>query len=744
MNQKYKLKILLVFLIVFWASLAGYKAYLYVIERDYSGLNADNLDRVRALLKDRSDFSFAVLGNIRNSLEIFDKRMLPLLRDKGVDFMISAGNAVYDGAEDKYRLLSRGLRNNGLPYLLAVGENEVEDRGTERFYRHFGPLFFSFDVGGSCFIFLDTSGETSWNWQMRWLQRELDLARDARFRFVIMNRSIFSPPVSDALEPAQLFDEATGSALRDLFTQYGVTAVFSSGNCASGRRVSGGVKYFDTGCAGGLLLDDEAGEYLYLRVRVSEDGVDYTDVQVPHRVSPLAYKLQTLGLFLHSAFYTNFFNFLVILGIVGLLALKVYSLVVRQESLYRDFSTDEKSLPSGVLRVAMFTDNYLPFTGGVPISIHRLYKGLTAKGTLVRIFAPSYGEWTGVEGGEDVFRCRTFRHRKKSQMKITNIFSGLIKEELDRFDPDLVHVNHPYWLGWRGKNLARKKGLPVVFTYHTRLERYMHYIPIPGAPLKQILAHYLIKRFANGCEAIIAPTASTEEYLRRLGVRSMVTTIPTGVDFGEYERWSPGRIKESRERYARDGEVLLISISRLAKEKNLDFLIDGLAKVRDRSKVPFRCLMVGDGTQRPHLESKVDGLRLGDQIVFTGNLEPSDVAGACLASDIFVFASTSETQGMVLLEAMAGGCPVVAVSSSGVYDVIENGFNGFKVPESTDSWAEAVVRLLEEPGLRETFAANSREFALKYSAEKISDRVLSLYRNVLGLKGANPKGRGGK
>jgi glycosyltransferase involved in cell wall biosynthesis len=166
-------------------------------------------------------------------------------------------------------------------------------------------------------------------------------------------------------------------------------------------------------------------------------------------------------------------------------------------------------------------------------------------------------------------------------------------------------------------------------------------------------------------------------------------------------------------------------------------MINGLVKVRERTSVPFRCILVGDGPERARLERKVTESGMGDSIFFTGAMEPSEVVRAYLASDLFVFASTTETQGMVLLEAMAGGCPVVAVSSSGVYDVIEDGFNGFKVPENIESWANSIILLLENRGLMDTLSGNSKEFVEKYSGDKIAEKVLRLYRRTLLIKQAD-------
>jgi glycosyltransferase involved in cell wall biosynthesis len=172
----------------------------------------------------------------------------------------------------------------------------------------------------------------------------------------------------------------------------------------------------------------------------------------------------------------------------------------------------------------------------------------------------------------------------------------------------------------------------------------------------------------------------------------------------------------------------------MAREKNLDFLIDGLAKVKNLIRIPFKCLLVGDGPERKRLEEKAATLGLNEQVVFTGNMAPRNVARCYLAADIFVFASTSETQGMVLVEAMAGGCPVVAVRASGVYDVVREGYNGLLVAESTESWAKAVETLLADRRWLSDLSENSRNFAEGYSEENIAEQVLKLYRRVVVLR----------
>lgn len=732
MKRRKKLILCLIFILMLMAGLVGYRVYLFVYEGDYQDLNAQNIERIDLELQDRARYRFAVVGNIKNSMRVFESRIVPLIKDSGADFMISVGNAVYDGAEEKYRLLYRGLRKLDVPYVMATGHNEIEDFGAEKFYRHFGPYFFSFHLENTTLIFLDSTGHTSWKWQMRWLRRELRKAQQYPYRFVFLNCSVFSLAGFDPKDTHYVLEEKTSRELQQLFSRYRVTAVFSAGYPTFHERVVQGVRYIVSGGGGGLLLDRRE-PYQLVSVDVGPDQVDFKNASTADRLGTVREKLETIKLYLRSFFYMSLFNGLLILSLIGLVALKIYSLILRQEHLYRDFSVDEAAFSQKPLQVAMFTNNYLPFIGGVPLSIDRLCRGLRSSGGTVKLFAPAYSEsWTGDD--DSVVRCPALFDARLAGFPVANIFSRKIKKAFKAFNCDLVHVHHPFWLGKKGLQLAKKRGLPVVFTYHTRLERYTHYLPFPGAGLKNLVAHVLIKRFANRCDAIITPTPSTEEYLRNLGVSALIETIPTGIDMEDYKCWTPQEVEELRRQYTADEVPLLMSVSRMAKEKNLDFLIDGLAKVKKQIPFPFKCLLVGDGPEKKRLQEKTADRGLAEQIVFTGGMRPREVARCYLAADLFVFASTSETQGMVLVEAMAGGCPVVAVRASGVYDVVKDGSNGLMTAESTESWSKAVVALLKNRRKLATLSENSRLFAEDYSEKKIAEKVSRLYRRAVVLR----------
>ena len=731
MSKRQKLHIAFLLVSIFLLLLIGYRIFLSIYEKDYQSLNAINIEAIETKLKGQTSYSFAVVGNIDNSMRIFGERIVPLMEEENVDFMISVGNAVFDGAEGKYRLLHRGLNKLDIPYILASGSNEVSDFGSDNFYQHFGPYFFSFHLDNAYFIFLDSTGITSWKWQLHWLNQELETAKGYRYRFVFLGHSLI-PQGKAASDNAEKYtvDSKTSKTLQQLFSQYEVTSVFSTGYHTNCQQSVEGVRYVISSGGGGLLLDNEQ-PYQFAKATVTPQGFDCTNSTAPNRFSPLREKIETLKLYLHSLFYMSIFNILVILGVFILISLLFYSKVLKQQHLYRDFNIDEEASIGNPLRIAMFTNNYLPFIGGVPLSIDRLHKGLLARGHSVLVFAPSYLQrWDDPTDGS-VYRCPVLFYTKKGEFPAVNIFHREIGKVFRRFKADIIHVHHPLMLGWTALLFAKRLKLPVVMTYHTRLERYTQYLFGPGIMVKNFFIHLMIKQFANRCDAIIAPSSSTEEYLRNLGVSAIIETIPTGINIESYGQWTEKQIEETRALYVRPGENLLISVSRIAEEKNLDFLVVALEKLKATSSKRFTCILIGDGPERKRLEEKVRAMGLQDTILFLGKLPPSEVVRCYLAADLFVFASTSETQGMVLLEAMAGGCPVVAIRSSGVYDVVHDGVNGYKVPESTNIWAETVRKLLEDTALLRQLSGNSREFAKKYSVETITERVLALYRRAI-------------
>ena len=290
----------------------------------------------------------------------------------------------------------------------------------------------------------------------------------------------------------------------------------------------------------------------------------------------------------------------------------------------------------------------------------------------------------------------------------------------------MFHAHHPFLLGASARRLARAAGRPFVFTYHTLYERYAHYVPLP----RQMVARRAVRwstRFADTADLVIAPSDFVARRLRTQGVRRPIEVLPTGVDL---DRFRPGDRASARRALglASDDRVLLY-VGRLDREKNLEFLLDAVARVRTPRT---RLLLVGRGTQAAALRRVAATAGLGDRVEFRGGSPPGGLPVYYQAADAFVFASTSETQGLAVLEAMACGLPVVAVRASGIEEVVSDGVSGLLVPEDAAAFAGAVDQVLADDHLGAKLGAGGREAASPFGSMALARRLVAAYRRARG------------
>lgn len=734
MPRRRRIKAVFYLNLVIVGLLVSYKIYLNFFEQDFESVHRRQVEHIQSLLEGRERFTFAVVGNINNSVGIFERKIVPMLNTSGVDFIISAGNAVSSGGEDKYRALSGTLSRLNMPWLIAFGENEAENFGDRRYYEHFGPFFFSFAAGNSRFIFLDTTGTTDFAWQVHWLREELATA-DSEHVFLVMSHPIRHLATSRLLatEEDYLHAPRFQQAVTALADRYDVDAVFSANLPYFEHRRYRGVDYYITGGAGGLVLNNDESFYHFLEVSVdgqaSRTGLHRLDIG-QHRFFRT---IESLWFFIHSLFYVGYLNFILIVSVFLLIAIKLHQLVFVERDYYRRFDIDPSPFRGKPLRVAMFTNNYFPYIGGVPISIDRLRRGLQALGSQVLLVAPRYGRRIESESG--VIRIpEMFIFGAKRELRMANIFLWRIRREVRRWLPDVIHLHHPVWVGSLGLFIARRMNIPAVFTYHTRLEHYSHFIALPGPLFRNLISHWLVRRFANKCDAVIVPTYSVEEYLRLIGVTTEICVQPTGIDFDHIRSVRAVETNALRDKLGIGNEKVVVCLTRLSLEKNVDFVIDGIRTLKQKTAVPFRVLMLGDGNERQRLERRARDEGLQDVVTFAGMISPHEVPAWLNIGDVFVFASKSETQGMVVLEAMAAGMPVVAVRSSGIDDVIDEGVNGFKTPENLARWSERVHALLRDDELRQRLSANAVEFARQYGIREFASGVHEVYAYCLAAR----------
>ncbi len=379
------------------------------------------------------------------------------------------------------------------------------------------------------------------------------------------------------------------------------------------------------------------------------------------------------------------------------------------------------------MKIGIFTNNYLPIVFGVPGSVESFRKELEKKGHEVYIFAP---KWKGYrDNNPRVIRFSSLDIKIKIRFPLAIPFSFRAFQRIREIDLDIIHSQHPNLLGWTAMQWAKRKKIPLVFTWHTLYDKYAHFVPF--IPWK-LTAWWTIRNariYANKSDIVIAPTESIIPTLKNWGVKSQIVPILTGVSEEEFQDSNGEKI---REKFGiSDKNIVLLLVSRLTKEKNIDFLFKSLRKALEKNaRVKF--LVVGGGNLLESLKAWAKREKLNKKIIFAGLVERGEVKDYYAASDIFVYSSKSETQGMIITEAMYMGLPVVAVNASGVSSLVRNGKTGFLVPENSKDFSKKVQKLVEDENLRWMFSKNSKELArTEYTAKASGEKMEKVYKRLL-------------
>lgn len=380
------------------------------------------------------------------------------------------------------------------------------------------------------------------------------------------------------------------------------------------------------------------------------------------------------------------------------------------------------------MKIGIFTNNYLPNSYGVSGSVESFRKEFEVFGHEVYIFAPRWKEYK--DENPQVFRYPAFETNVKIKFPIAIPYSSKISKILDNLKLDIIHSQHPNLLGSAAARWAKKKNIPLVFTWHTLYDQYAHFAPFVPKKLAMWFMIQNARNYANKCDQIVVPTPSVREILKKWGVTNKnIVAIPTGVEEEQFE--NPDRTV-IREKYGVKGdEILLFVMTRLTEEKNMEFLVDAaLEIIRNNKNAKF--MVCGDGNLKNTLEKKVADAELGEKIVFPGIVSNSEKKNYYAAGDIFAYASKSETQGMVLTEAMYSGLPIVAVKATGVRDIIENDKTGFLVSEDKEEFANAVQKLIDDESLRKKFGEKAKKIAReKYTARVCAEKMIEVYEKVI-------------
>lgn len=379
------------------------------------------------------------------------------------------------------------------------------------------------------------------------------------------------------------------------------------------------------------------------------------------------------------------------------------------------------------MRALMLSDVYFPRINGVSTSIETFRGALEAERITTQLIAPSYGNETP---SLDIVRVPARPVWGDPEDRLAH-YGKLRQATLKAAqDCDLIHIQTPFAAHYAGLHAARALHKPVIATYHTLFEEYLqHYIPwLPAAGLRG-----LARRFSSGqcnaLDAVIVPSSAMRKRLLEYGVTRPLHVLPTGLPASAFQ---PGDAIGFRTRHgiATERPVALF-VGRVAHEKNISMLLQAVARVR-RTLPDLLFLITGEGPARVDLERQAEQLGLHGHVQFLGYMDRKrELPSAYAAADAFIFASRTETQGLVLLEAMAQRCPVVALSIMGTADILQDGRGCRIAPDDPAAFAQTLLDLLTDPVARLSLGDTAYSHALEWSDQALAAKLAALYRSLL-------------
>ena len=386
------------------------------------------------------------------------------------------------------------------------------------------------------------------------------------------------------------------------------------------------------------------------------------------------------------------------------------------------------------MKIGIFTDSFRPYTSGVVRSIELFSHEFKAKGHEVYIFGPDYPLLNPPEE-EGVFRFVSVPWPAMPEFSLPIPISAQLNSKIKEIGLDIIHAHSPFLLGRLGARAARRHKLPLVFTFHTLYDQYVHYFPV-AENISKSLMQSIGRKFCNRCSMVVAPSLLVVNYLRRIGVEAPIVNIPTGIDLSEFKDLNRNWLREHHG--IQPDEKALMFVGRLGKEKNVTFLLKAFGDVLDEYP-SAHLVLVGKGPQEEDLRKLAGKLKVKDKVTFTGMLDREEIVNCYASADLFVFPSVTETQGLVIGEAKAAGLPTVAIRAYGPAEMVEDGEDGLLTPPSLSSFTEAILKLLQDHELYERMSKKALENAPKISSSRSADKMLEVYQDLIDEKAYAPR-----
>jgi 1,2-diacylglycerol 3-alpha-glucosyltransferase len=378
------------------------------------------------------------------------------------------------------------------------------------------------------------------------------------------------------------------------------------------------------------------------------------------------------------------------------------------------------------MNIVMMTNTYKPIVGGLEKSVELFSKKYRKLGHQVLIVSPEFKNQVEEKG---VLRVSAIQNFNGTDFSVELPISKKLDDKLKKFNPDIVHTHHPFLIGDTALRTAKKFSIPLVFTHHTLYERYTHYVPADSPLIKKFIIQ-LTAGYANLCDFVIAPSQPIKDLLRKRKVKAPIEVIPTGIKVKDFSSGNGTKFKKKK-RISKSNFVVGF-VSRIAKEKNIYFLAKAVAEfLKDQEKTHF--LIIGDGPDREEASQFFKEQGLKKRVTFTGTIKGKELINAYAAMDVFSFASFTETQGLVIQEAMAASLPVVAIDAPGVGEVVENKVNGYLLnSENTSAFCSALkkVKKMDKKKLKKMKKA-AYQTATEFSLDKQVKKALNLYERLI-------------
>ena len=403
-------------------------------------------------------------------------------------------------------------------------------------------------------------------------------------------------------------------------------------------------------------------------------------------------------------------------------------------------SVDAAGQSGPPLQVGLFTDFYLPMVNGAVVSMESSIRGLRAAGHRVTIFAPRVPGYRDADA--DVCRLPSvqYMHTPPLYMAVPGAPGAVRRIRRSQFD--VLHVHSPAAVGLMAYLAATFTHVPLIYTNHCSMTDYTHYIKVVGGtrPARSA-ARWFSATSANLSDRVVVPSVKIERVLREQGVRRPIDVIPSAIDLATFRQpGSPGAFRQALG--MAPGQSMLLFVGRVAPEKRIELLIDMFAHLAER-RADVHMVIAGDGNARPSLEAQARATCYEDRIHFLGMVDRSAVPALLHDADLFVSATTTETQCLALVEAIAAGLPVAAVWDDAFEGILVEGVNGRIAPLDAVDFADVVCRMLGDPAQLEAFGRNSVALSDAFSIEAQAGALVALYRKAIAAHDRKPRARSG-